>query len=67
MLKDSSRVSQVPSTEQVDMRAADFVGLYKNEQYSDKFDAGITAFIDTAPDLIRYIETIRHCLKPGGV
>ncbi|KAK8067098.1 hypothetical protein PG997_013845 [Apiospora hydei] len=24
-------------------------------------------FLDTAPNLIRYLEVIRHCLKPGGV
>ncbi|TGJ77128.1 hypothetical protein E0Z10_g10747, partial [Xylaria hypoxylon] len=24
-------------------------------------------FLDTAPNLIRYLEVIRHCLRPGGV
>ena len=23
-------------------------------------------FIDTAPNLIKYIETVRNCLRPGG-
>lgn len=32
------------------------------------FDAVVTLFfIDTAPNLLDYIRTIRHCLRPGGV
>ncbi|KAL2038920.1 hypothetical protein N7G274_008260 [Stereocaulon virgatum] len=50
------------------MTAADFVILYSEDRYKNTFDAVVTVFfIDTAPNLIRYIETIHNCLKTGGV
>ncbi|KAA8651579.1 carnosine N-methyltransferase family protein [Aspergillus tanneri] len=50
------------------MSAADFVVLYNQPSNREAFDAVATVFfIDTAPNLIRYIETIRHCLKPNGI
>ncbi|KAL4917778.1 N2227-like protein-domain-containing protein [Aspergillus aurantiobrunneus] len=50
------------------MSAADFVVLYSNPSQQNAFDAVATVFfIDTAPNLIRYIETIRNCLKPDGI
>ncbi|PWY90109.1 N2227-domain-containing protein [Aspergillus heteromorphus CBS 117.55] len=50
------------------MSAADFTVLYSNPSNEAVFDAVATVFfIDTAPNLIRYIEAIRHCLKPGGI
>lgn len=50
------------------MSAADFVVLYSGPSQTDTFDAVATVFfIDTAPNLIRYIETIRNCLKPNGL
>jgi hypothetical protein len=50
------------------MSAADFVVLYNNPSNKEAFDAVATVFfIDTAPNLIRYIETIQHCLKPNGL
>lgn len=50
------------------MSAADFVVLYKGVDQEATFDAVTTVFfIDTAPNVIRYIEAIRHCLKPHGV
>ncbi|PLB48245.1 N2227-like protein [Aspergillus steynii IBT 23096] len=50
------------------MSAADFVVLYSNPSNKETFDAVATVFfIDTAPNLIRYIESIRHCLKPNGI
>ncbi len=65
MLEDSSDPS---STGRVDLRAGDFISVYKNEQYRERFEAVVTVFfIDTAPNVIRYIETVRHCLRPGGV
>ena len=42
--------------------------VYQDEEYKDAFDAVATVFfIDTAPNLINYIETVKHCLKPGGI
>ena len=50
------------------MTAGDFCSLYKQPEYASAFDAVTTCFfIDTAPNVIRYIETIRHCLKSGGI
>ncbi|KAJ5091190.1 hypothetical protein NUU61_006060 [Penicillium alfredii] len=50
------------------MSAADFVVLYTQPTNHETFDAVATVFfIDTAPNLIRYIEAIRNCLKPNGL
>jgi len=50
------------------MTAGDFVVLYGGEEYKAMFDAVVTMFfIDTAPDLIRYIDTVRNCLRPNCV
>jgi carnosine N-methyltransferase len=52
----------------MDMTAGDFVVLYSGEECIAKFDAIVTMFfIDTAPNLIRYIDTVRNCLRPKGV
>ena len=49
------------------MVAGDFVTVYTLPEHKDAFDAVITVFfIDTAPNVIRYVETVRHCLKEGG-
>ncbi|MCJ1283064.1 hypothetical protein MMC26_002391 [Xylographa opegraphella] len=53
--------------ERMSMTAADFVVLYGDAQNRRKFDAVITVFfLDTAPNVLRYIETIHNCLKDGG-
>ena len=50
------------------MTTGDFCVLYSSEEYANAFDAVATVFfIDTAPNLIRYVETIRHCLCDGGL
>ncbi|KAI4867717.1 N2227-domain-containing protein [Hypoxylon rubiginosum] len=50
------------------MCAADFLCLYEDEEHKDAYDAvAAVFFLDTAPNLIRYLEVIRSCLKPGGV
>lgn len=60
--------SSNPKFGTMSMSAADFVVLYRGESHCDTFDAVATVFfIDTAPNLIRYIETIHNCLKPNGV
>lgn len=56
------------AADRMSMTAADFVVLYGDEEHKDMFDAVVTVFfIDTAPNLIRYIETIRNCLQDGGL
>ena len=60
--------SSTDAGERMSMTAADFVVLYGEQSYQSKFDAVLTVFfIDTAPNPIRYIETVQNCLKPGGL
>lgn len=50
------------------MCAADFLCLYTDQDHEAMYDAVASVFfLDTAPNLIRYLQTIFHCLKPGGV
>ncbi len=50
------------------MSASDFLLLYGDEDHQNAYDAVVTCFfLDTAPNFIRYIETIRNCLKQGGI
>ena len=50
------------------MAAADFLLLYGDEEHKDLYDAVVTCFfLDTAPNVIRYVETIRNALKPGAL
>lgn len=50
------------------MCAADFLCLYMDQDHEAIYDAVASVFfLDTAPNLIRYLQTIFHCLKPGGV
>jgi carnosine N-methyltransferase len=50
------------------MCAADFLCLYGDDSHKDSYDAVAACFfLDTAPNLIRYLEVILHCLKPGGI
>ena len=50
------------------MSAGDFVLSYSTPESNQTFDSVVTVFfIDTAPNLLRYIETVRNCLKTGGL
>ena len=50
------------------MCAADFLCLYGDEEHKDTYDAVASLFfLDTAPNLIRYLSVIHDCLRPGGV
>ncbi|KAI0150293.1 N2227-like protein-domain-containing protein [Xylariaceae sp. FL1272] len=50
------------------MCAADFLCLYGDDEHRSTYDAvAAVFFIDTAPNLIRYLEVIKQCLKPGGI
>ena len=49
------------------MSAAEFVLLYASEEHAGRYDAVVTSFfVDTAPNVVRYVETIWHTLKEGG-
>ena len=50
------------------MCAADFLCLYGDDEHADAYDAvAAVFFLDTAPNLIRYLQVIRKCLRPGGI
>lgn len=53
---------------QMNMTAGDFITSYSSADTAGSFDAVITVFfIDTAPNVLRYLETIHHCLRDKGV
>lgn len=61
-------MASTPGAGTMSMCAADFLCLYGNGSHAGAFDAVASIFfLDTAPNLIRYLEVIRHCLRPGGV
>ena len=50
------------------MSTGDFSVVFGQIEFKEHFDAVTTCFfIDTAPNVIKYIETINHCLKQGGI
>jgi hypothetical protein len=60
--------SRVPASERMSMSTGDFCVVYSRQDYAEEFDAVATVFfIDTAPNIIRYIEAVRNCLKSGGL
>ncbi|KAK5938864.1 hypothetical protein PMZ80_009056 [Knufia obscura] len=53
---------------EMNMSAGDFITSYSSSDHAGSFDAVVTVyFIDTSPNVIRYIETVGHCLKEGGI
>ncbi|KAI9701088.1 MAG: hypothetical protein M1836_001757 [Candelina mexicana] len=67
-LSESSVGQSTHAFERLSMCAADFTVLYSDEEHKETYDAVVTCFfIDTAPNLIRYIETVGNALKKGGV
>lgn len=53
---------------EMNMTAGDFVLSYSDPVTKGLFDGIVTVFfIDTAPNFIRYLQTIRNCLKQGGI
>ncbi|KAL4523268.1 hypothetical protein Ndes2437B_g00396 [Nannochloris sp. 'desiccata'] len=49
------------------MAAGEFTDVFNHVDYKDYFDAVATCFfIDTSHNIIQYLETVWHCLKPGG-
>ncbi len=67
-LEKASEGERTHAFNRMSMTAADFAVLYGDEHHSNVFHAVVTVFfLDTAPNIIRYIEVIRNCLKSGGV
>lgn len=50
------------------MAAGDFAEVFGRAEEEGAFEAVATSFfLDTAPNVVRYLEVIYHVLKPGGV
>ena len=50
------------------MSSGDFITSYSSPEERGRFHGVVTHyFIDTAPNLFRYIETVANCLRVGGV
>lgn len=65
---ETGTAPKLPAHERMSMSTGDFCVLYSSPDSAGTFDAVTSVFfIDTAPNLIRYIEAVRNCLKPGGV
>ncbi|RAL59470.1 hypothetical protein DID88_006586 [Monilinia fructigena] len=57
-----------PKAGEMSMSASDFLLLYGDSERAESFDAVATVFfLDTAPNIIRYLEAIHNCLHPGGL
>ena len=49
------------------MAAGEFVEVFNTLEFQNSFDAVATCFfIDTAHNIVEYLETVWHVLKPGG-
>ncbi|KAJ9638418.1 hypothetical protein H2199_007106 [Coniosporium tulheliwenetii] len=60
-LEEASIGKRMHASERMSMSAGDFCVVYKNAENSGVYNAVTTVFfIDTAPNLIAYIETIRN-------
>ncbi|RIB25886.1 hypothetical protein C2G38_2012776 [Gigaspora rosea] len=60
--------SSIPSGVSFSMVAGDFVEVYGDEQYNDQWDCIVTCFfIDTAKNILEYIEIFHRILRPGGL
>ena len=67
-LANAAQNSRVPADERMSMATGDFCVLYSQDDARETYDAVTTVFfIDTAPNIIRYIEAVRNCLKPRGI
>lgn len=68
MALSSSQLETGHRVGEMNMTAGDFVLSYSQADSQDAFDGVVTVFfVDTAPNLIRYMETVRNCLREGGV
>ncbi|RKF62477.1 Carnosine N-methyltransferase [Golovinomyces cichoracearum] len=67
-LHPATVLNGIDSVGTMSMSASDFLLLYGDEEQRDTFDAVASVFfLDTARNIIRYIETIKNCLRSGGL
>ena len=61
-------VPELPERSDMSMTAGDFLDVYGQGDADGTWDAVVTSFfIDTAKNIVEYIERIRALLRPGGV
>ncbi|KAL7753861.1 hypothetical protein RI367_000793 [Sorochytrium milnesiophthora] len=59
--------SALPQNVDFSMVAGDFVEVYSSEEYQEHFDAVLACFfLDTAHNILEYLDVIDHILRPGG-
>ncbi|KAI9207266.1 N2227-like protein-domain-containing protein [Polychytrium aggregatum] len=59
--------SVIPKQAEFSMIAGDFVEVYNNTEQREQWDVIATCFfIDTAKNILEYLETIHNALKSGG-
>ncbi|KAI8047951.1 N2227-like protein-domain-containing protein [Gilbertella persicaria] len=60
--------SDLPSTVDFSMVAGDFIEVYGAQEHKGAWDVVVTCFfLDTAKNIIEYMEVIHKALKPNGV
>lgn len=71
---DQCRAIAVPDADilcpsgNMSMTAGDFLEVYEKGEEVGAWDCVVTCFfLDTAPNILQYLETIRKVLKPGGM
>ncbi|GJQ10380.1 hypothetical protein GpartN1_g2171.t1 [Galdieria partita] len=58
---------QLPSFSNFSMVAGDFVEVYGNKQQAEQWNCVVTCFfMDTAHNILDYVNVIKKILKPGG-
>ncbi|KAJ2467355.1 hypothetical protein GGI02_004062 [Coemansia sp. RSA 2322] len=56
------------ATAEFSMAAGDFIEVYSADDEKEKWDAILTCFfMDTAKNVLEYLDTIWHALKPGAI
>ncbi|KAJ9634055.1 hypothetical protein H2199_009128 [Coniosporium tulheliwenetii] len=69
-LSFSNHLTRKPSfvSSRLSATTTDFSTGYTDSEHAALYDAAATVFfLDTASNLLRYIEVVYHCLKPGGI
>ncbi|CAG8579542.1 7898_t:CDS:2 [Funneliformis caledonium] len=60
--------SNIPPNSNFSMVAGDFIEVYGEEQHTEKWDCVVTCFfVDTAKNILEYMEIFHRILKPGGL
>ena len=60
--------ANLPAGVDMSMNAGEFCLVYNGDEFKESFDViAAPFFVDTAHNVIDYMETILHALKPGGI